>query len=204
MLTVYLNLNGVLGDYVKQIRTKSTTKSIGLINMQAELNQCVEKHVSIAATAGNCKKFFEELQEIAQRKTNALTEQEMTWDKFKEIEDWYMHAGYQLAIGYTRKGVSMETYTKYKNYMMFDEDIYKRVHYLFKVVVCIASLTPGDLRIVQDVRLAAMSELDKLEKMTDDEIVEYLENKESRIYSLMSEFERVSRHRFSVHGTENY
>ena len=166
MRYVYVTLEGTLGDYIKPVRTESTTNSLNLKNLQAELNLCVRKYSPIPATAENCRALWESLVEIGQRWTKKLSQQELRWEKFKEMEAWLGGVGAQLAFGARRKGVSMSSHEIYRvGFLRADEESPEFLEYFLKHMVCVTSL---------DFRKTANAETlwAKYDEMTDEELIQ--------------------------------
>ena len=106
MLEVFVTLEGNIGDYIKPVRTKSTANSPRLQALQANLNAIVHHYSSEPAEADKCQLLWEGLTKAMVDAQKALTAMEKTWDKFKEIVEWYKAVGKQIATGARRVGVS--------------------------------------------------------------------------------------------------
>ena len=141
MRYVFVTLEGVLGDYIKPIRTKSTTSSLRLKTLQASLNYLVYQYSDKPAYADNCQLLWEGLSKVMEEAEKDLTPVEKKWDKFKEIVDWYVAVREQIATGARRKGVSRNGQAYYKNMFLGSNvaDPEFLTNYL-KYTVCVTSL----------------------------------------------------------------
>lgn len=141
MRYVYVSLDGVLGDYVKPIKTKSVTGSQNLKALQASINNLVFQYSVKPAYADNCQLLWEGLSKVMEEADKSLTPTEKKWDVFKEIEAWYVDVREQLATGARRKGVSRNGQSFYKHMFLGSSpsDPEFLTNYL-KYIACVTSL----------------------------------------------------------------
>ena len=113
MLNVFVTLEGNIGDYIKPVKTKSTANSPRLQALQANLNVLVHHYSNEPAVADNCQLLWEGLSKAMENAQKNLTPMEKKWDKYKEIKEWYVGVGEQIATGAQRAGVSNNGYQYY-------------------------------------------------------------------------------------------
>lgn len=99
--TVFVNLNGNLGDYAEKIYTQSATSDNAIVLLQKKLNATISMMGKLPATAENCKALWNKLTELVHNAGVVHTE----YDKYKEIINAVDKIGENIAYLVPRFGI---------------------------------------------------------------------------------------------------
>ena len=142
MRYIYITLEGALGDYVKPVRTESTTKSSNLQKLQGALNAIVRAHSDQEADSTKCQELWETLVNITRESLKTqLTPEEKKSQTFSEIKAWLGGVGEALAFGATRNGISKSSMEIYRlRWFRASDDSPEFLENFLKYTVCQTSL----------------------------------------------------------------
>lgn len=99
--TVFVNLNGSIGDYVSKIYTETTTGDNAIIALKQKLNVTISTMSNLPATEENCKQAWERLTGIVHNAGVKHTE----YDAYKEIVNAVDEIGESIAYFNDRFGM---------------------------------------------------------------------------------------------------
>ena len=99
--TVFVNLNGNLGDYAEKIYTQSASSDNEIIVLQKKLNATISMMGKLPATAENCKALWTKLVDLVKNAGVVHTE----YDKYKEIINAVDEIGENIAYLVPRIGI---------------------------------------------------------------------------------------------------
>ena len=99
--TVFVNLNGVIGDYVEKIYTQSVTTDNEIIVLKKKLNATISMMGKLPATAENCKELWTKLVDLVHNSSVVHTE----YDIYKEIINAVDEIGENIAYLVPRCGI---------------------------------------------------------------------------------------------------
>lgn len=103
--TVYVNLQGLLGDYVQKVTRTSKTGDKAIQKLQEDINRSINVASRVAATKGNCKELWERITSLIKNSGIKNTE----YKAYKEIVEAVDRIGYKIAYIVPRKGFKMTT-----------------------------------------------------------------------------------------------
>ena len=99
--TVFVNLNGTLGDYAERIFTKAVTTDNEIIVLKKKLNSTISTMSKMPANAENCKALWYRLTDLVHNAGVVHTE----YDAYKEIINAIDAIGYNIAYVSPRNGI---------------------------------------------------------------------------------------------------
>ena len=99
--TVFVNLNGTLGDYAERIFTQAVTTDNSIIVLQKKLNVTISTMSKMPATAENCKALWNRLTDLVHNAGIVYTE----YEAYKEIINAVDDIGYSIAYVCPRLGI---------------------------------------------------------------------------------------------------
>ena len=99
--TVFVNLNGKLGDYVEKIFTQSASSDNEIIVLQKKLNATISMMGKLPATAENCKALWTKLVDLVHNAGVVHTE----YEAYKEIIKAVDEIGENIAYLVPRWGI---------------------------------------------------------------------------------------------------
>lgn len=99
--TVFVNLNGTLGDYAEKIFTQSASSDNEIIVLQKKLNATISMMGKLPATAENCKALWTKLVDLVYNAGVVHTE----YDKYQEIIKAVDKIGENIAYLVPRFGI---------------------------------------------------------------------------------------------------
>ena len=105
--TVFVDLKGVLGDYVKTIYTQSVTSSKDIQGLQAHLNVIIKQAQALPATKDNCKDLWYGLTKTV--KDAYIVDKKQP--AYLEIVQAVDNIGNEIAYISNRKGLDITTLT---------------------------------------------------------------------------------------------
>ena len=85
--TVFVNLNGTLGDYVEKIFHQTTTSDIEIIVLKKKLNATISMMSKLPATAENCKALWTKLVDLVHNAGVVHTEYEAYQEIIKAVDE---------------------------------------------------------------------------------------------------------------------
>lgn len=98
--TVFIDLKGNIGDYIKVIRTNSITTDTQLKSLQKELNGIITNYIKKQATAANCYYLWNELTTTFK----AANIKHKEYEVYKELVSIIDGIGERIAYLCKRKG----------------------------------------------------------------------------------------------------
>lgn len=99
--TVFVNLNGNLGDYAERIFTQAVTTDNEIIVLKKKLNATISTMSKLPANAENCKALWNRLTDLVHNADVVHTE----YDAYKEIINAVDDIGYNIAYVSPRLGI---------------------------------------------------------------------------------------------------
>ena len=99
--TVFVNLNGNLGDYAEKIYTQSASNDNAIVLLQKKLNATISMMGKLPATAENCKALWTKLVDLVHN--SGVVHKE--YDKYKEIINAVDKIGENIAYLVPRFGI---------------------------------------------------------------------------------------------------
>ena len=99
--TVFVTLNGTLGDYAEKIYTQSASSDDAIVLLQKKLNATISMMGKLPATAENCKALWTKLVDLVHNSGVVHTE----YDKYKEIIKAVDEIGENIAYLVPRFGI---------------------------------------------------------------------------------------------------
>lgn len=99
--TVFVNLNGNLGDYAEKIFHQTTTSDNEIIVLKKKLNATISMMGKLPATAENCKALWTKLVDLVHNAGVVHTEYEAYKEIIKAVDD----IGYSIAYVCPRLGI---------------------------------------------------------------------------------------------------
>ena len=85
--TVFVNLNGTLGDYVEKIFHQTTTSDNEIIVLKKKLNATISMMSKLPATAENCKALWTKLVDLVHNAGVVHTEYEAYQEIIKAVDE---------------------------------------------------------------------------------------------------------------------
>lgn len=102
--TIYVDLNGKIGDYVKRIRTNSITTDYQLKELQKSLNEIINSSKSMDATASNCEMVWSQLTATFK----SITVKHKEYEVYKELLKAVDTIGGKIAYLCKKSGIKKE------------------------------------------------------------------------------------------------
>lgn len=99
--TVFVNLNGAIGDYAEKIYTQSASNDNAIVLLQKKLNATISMMGKLPATAENCKALWTKLVDLVHN--SGVVHKE--YDKYKEIIKAVDEIGENIAYLLPRFGI---------------------------------------------------------------------------------------------------
>lgn len=99
--TVFVNLNGNLGDYAERIFTQAVTTDNEIIVLKKKLNATISTMSKLPANVENCKALWNRLTDLVHNAGVVHTE----YDAYKEIVKAVDDIGYSIAYVSPRNGI---------------------------------------------------------------------------------------------------
>ena len=85
--TVFVTLNGKIGDYVEKIYTQETTSDNSIVLLQKKLNATISMMGKLPATAENCKALWTKLVDLVHNAGVVHTEYEAYQEIIKAVDE---------------------------------------------------------------------------------------------------------------------
>lgn len=164
MRYVFITQDGKLGKYVKTVDRKSKTGFKRVQLLDAALTQTVRDYAQMEASAENSQELWETLESIMVETYDKMTEMEKKSEAFKEIYEWFLNVGDNIAFMCIRKGISeMVASMNYAKFLKCDKDNEKFVPLFLREIVGRYSKFYTDKKKANTV-------LAQLADMTDEEL----------------------------------
>lgn len=181
MRYIYINQDGVLGDYIKPLRRHSKTGFKRVQNLQIFLEQTVLHYSNLPATEGNSELLWGSIRAVAKKATAGMTEMELKCDAYLEIEKWVGEIGQQIAFGAKRRGI--DEYTGYVYMMKFRDMESGNPSFIKAYLQFLTCMTSTGFRSAD----SAEALFARIDTMTDEELIEEGLREQERIKYLKAD-----------------
>lgn len=140
MRYVYLNQEGLLGDYAKPLRRNSKTGFKRVQGLQIALEQTIRHYSRLSATEDNSRALWESLYTIFTTAEQGMTKNEVECDAFNEIKFWVKEIGRSIAHVSRRTGISNYVYKEEVTaFLNSDPNSPYFIERFLRAAVCLAS-----------------------------------------------------------------